>query len=908
MVDVEPPTIVLNGENQIILSQFEAFNDPGAVANDNYDGSISVTTSGNVNTAEIGQYILQYIAVDSSGNTSTISRTIIIEEILDTTPPNISLVGESTVYVNQNASFVDLGVNAIDDVDGNLESSVTGDVDVSTIGEYVLTYTATDSSDNTASIQRTVIVQAFCVNDHPELDSSIPSVNVTFRVDMSSVVTSTDGVYIAGGGGTFDQCGYLMTDDGNDVWSVTRALEPNKQYRYLFRNQPSYGTWDGFEVGPGSQAPGACFVGEWTERIVYVWDSDIILDVVPYAGCNDPPYDWDLPPNPRNPLIDWDYQISSGSNHNCALEDSGVVCWGSNNFGQTILPALSNPTQISSGYMHSCAIDDTGVVCWGWDGNGNGQIDPPVLNEPKQVSLGDSHSCALDNSGIICWGSNNDGQRNVPNLSNPTKLSVGLHHSCAIDDNGAHCWGQNSWGESNVPELTNPIQISGGSNHTCAIDDTGVVCWGRNNFGQIDVPALSNPTIVDAGDWNTCAIDDTGVVCWGDNGAGQSNVPSLINPTDISSGYMHSCALDDLGVHCWGKNDHNQLDVPELMIDPDGDSFSNQNGVDVFPLDSSEWLDTDSDGVGDNSDAFPLDSTETLDTDLDGRGNNADRDDDNDGVDDEFDLDPLDPNKGIIPTQIVSVKGNPSGLIGQNVSIDVEYDVNDGDSSLTGLGLRIHFDSRVLSINSLTNVLSESNFYTESIPKDDSNDLDNDIITDMYLEIGWAAIFGDWPGVIPTELVTLNFDVTQQAPESTRLNFSSSSSSAGYSFEGISYDLDIVNATWDFDSNGKADALTDGLLLLRYTFGLRGDALLASAIAHDSPLTSEQVQENVSASVSSIADIDNSSNVDALTDGLLLLRYLFGLSGDSLINSSVAINAERTTATEIEDYIQSLMP
>ena len=28
---------------------------------------------------------------------------------------------------------------------------------------------------------------------------------------------------------------------------------------------------------------------------------------------------------------------------------------------------------------------------------------------------------------------------------------------------------------------------------------------------------------------------------------------------------------------------------------------------DVFPSDSSEWIDTDSDGVGDNSDAFPLD-------------------------------------------------------------------------------------------------------------------------------------------------------------------------------------------------------------------------------------------------------------------------------------------------------------
>jgi hypothetical protein len=42
--------------------------------------------------------------------------------------------------------------------------------------------------------------------------------------------------------------------------------------------------------------------------------------------------------------------------------------------------------------------------------------------------------------------------------------------------------------------------------------------------------------------------------------------------------------------------------------------------------------DTDLDGVIDSLDDFPLDPTETLDTDADGIGNNADIDDDNDGV------------------------------------------------------------------------------------------------------------------------------------------------------------------------------------------------------------------------------------------------------------------------------------
>ena len=42
--------------------------------------------------------------------------------------------------------------------------------------------------------------------------------------------------------------------------------------------------------------------------------------------------------------------------------------------------------------------------------------------------------------------------------------------------------------------------------------------------------------------------------------------------------------------------------------------------------------DSDADGVNDNLDALPLDATETIDTDLDGIGNNADPDDDGDGV------------------------------------------------------------------------------------------------------------------------------------------------------------------------------------------------------------------------------------------------------------------------------------
>ena len=54
-------------------------------------------------------------------------------------------------------------------------------------------------------------------------------------------------------------------------------------------------------------------------------------------------------------------------------------------------------------------------------------------------------------------------------------------------------------------------------------------------------------------------------------------------------------------------------------------------------------------------------------------------------------------------------------------------------------------------------------------------------------------------------------------------------------------------------------------------------------------------------------DIDGNSNAEALTDGLLILRYMFGLRGASLIDGAFDPAGSRTDATAIEAHIQSLM-
>ena len=46
-------------------------------------------------------------------------------------------------------------------------------------------------------------------------------------------------------------------------------------------------------------------------------------------------------------------------------------------------------------------------------------------------------------------------------------------------------------------------------------------------------------------------------------------------------------------------------------MDSDGDGIGDNS--DAFPNDPLETRDLDGDGVGDNADAFPLDATETVD-------------------------------------------------------------------------------------------------------------------------------------------------------------------------------------------------------------------------------------------------------------------------------------------------------
>ena len=121
---------------------------------------------------------------------------------------------------------------------------------------------------------------------------------------------------------------------------------------------------------------------------------------------------------------------------------------------------------------------------------------------------------------------------------------------------------------------------------------------------------------------------------------------------------------------------------------------------------------------------------------------------------------------------------------------------------------------------------------------------------------------------------------------------------------------DEVSGSFSFDIDGNAEAqpLTDGLLVIRHLFGFSGDSLISGAVSGEAGRGSSDAIASYLTDADSQLDIDGDGESKPLTDGLLLIRYLFGFSGDSLISGAIGDGAERDTAEEVEVYIKGRIP
>ena len=139
-----------------------------------YDSTKTATQpSGN------GDYYLHVQAKDTAGNESTVTT---VFALLDNLAPVITVSGADPVTVAQGSTYTDSGATATDNIDSSVAVTSGGSVNTAVLGDYTVTYNATDIAGNPA-ITATRLVYV--------TDQTAPTI---------SAVTSTneDGAYKAG--------------------------------------------------------------------------------------------------------------------------------------------------------------------------------------------------------------------------------------------------------------------------------------------------------------------------------------------------------------------------------------------------------------------------------------------------------------------------------------------------------------------------------------------------------------------------------------------------------------------------------------------------------------------------------------------------------------------------------------
>ena len=181
VVDTTVPVITLTGESTVTIEVGSIYTDAGATALDNYDGDItsSIVTVNPVDTAVVGVYTVTYNVTDANGNVAVeVTRTV---NVVDTTVPVITLLGEATVTIEVGSTYTDAGATATD-LSGEISVISTGTVDTSVVGTYTVTYNATDASGNeAAAVSRTVNV----------VDTTVPVITLTGEATVTIEVGST---------------------------------------------------------------------------------------------------------------------------------------------------------------------------------------------------------------------------------------------------------------------------------------------------------------------------------------------------------------------------------------------------------------------------------------------------------------------------------------------------------------------------------------------------------------------------------------------------------------------------------------------------------------------------------------------------------------------------------------------
>lgn len=268
VADNAKPVIELVTNKDTYTSPKDKYVEEGFIAKDNYDGDLTDKV-----IREEKDGIVYYTVSDSAGNTTTVEREIVYK---DAVPPVITLNGEADVKISTGEEYVEAGFVAADDCDGDISDKVviSGAVDTSKNGSYVIAYQVKDSYGNECIVNRNITVQDITPpsitlkgdkNQYIKLGSTYSEPgfsaldtvdgDMTGKVEVSgSVDTSKTGTYTIS---------YKVTDSAGNSSSVSRQI-------YVFDKQAEVNP-----VNPGNKVVYLTFddgPGPYTARLLDILD------------------------------------------------------------------------------------------------------------------------------------------------------------------------------------------------------------------------------------------------------------------------------------------------------------------------------------------------------------------------------------------------------------------------------------------------------------------------------------------------------------------------------------------------------------------------------------------------------------------------------------------------------------
>lgn len=281
--------------------------------------------------------------------------------------------------------------------------------------------------------------------------------------------------------------------------------------------------------------------------------------------------------------------------------------------------------------------------------------------------------------------------------------------------------------------------------------------------------------------------------------------------------------------------------------------------------------------------------------------------------------------------------------VDQNFIFDINYNHSPALNVKTlGVSFRLHWDSSQLAYQSVSNLLND-NFIKQSEVLYDSLDYDNDTETDVYILFTWLDVTQQWPtsGFSPT-LMTANFKTTLNyvgttvklsevtslpdmelspgvyahwdmrvqnltigtAPNNLYIN--GFEAAPTYLPQNIFSGDDTLCST-DIDGNGILEPLTDGVLVSRFINGITDTSLIHGALGQGAVRTTaaEVVSFLQMSDCQVMLDIDANGVIEPGFDDVLFARYLFGYNGNDLTENALGTDFQRGGITDLHTWFET---